>query len=345
MRPLVPLSALAFHGRDLCRPECVLAHRSGLLFAADWTEGGGVALVDPRTDRVVRHLVKDRAAPLRPNGIWLEEDGSFLLAHLGDTDGGVFRLYPDGRSDSVLQSVGETSLPPTNFAMRAPSGNLYVTVSTRRSPRHAAAHPGTGDGFIVLVPPGGEARIVADNLGYTNECAMDPSGTRLVVNETFGRRTSAFAVFADGSLGERETVAEYGHGFYPDGIVFDAEGGIVITSIISNTVLRIAPDGTRSTWMEDRDEARVETVEARYLSGELDHAVLSAPHGGPLANISSLAFAGPSLQTAVLGCLLGTRLASFPAPLPGARPPFYDVDLAPLQRAGLIPSESMDTNR
>jgi sugar lactone lactonase YvrE len=38
------------------------------------------------------------------------------------------------------------------------------------------------------------ARIVADGLGYTNECAIDISGQWLYVNETFSRRLSRFPV-------------------------------------------------------------------------------------------------------------------------------------------------------
>ena len=37
-----------------------------------------------------------------------------------------------------------------------------------------------------------------------------------------------------GALGPRETVTEYGHGVYPDGLEFDAEGGFWVTSIVSN---------------------------------------------------------------------------------------------------------------
>src|SRR5262245_25018821 len=37
-------------GAGLVRPECVLAHQSGLLFAADWTGSGGVAIIQPATN-------------------------------------------------------------------------------------------------------------------------------------------------------------------------------------------------------------------------------------------------------------------------------------------------------
>ena len=41
------------------------------------------------------------------------------------------------------------------------------------------------------------ARVVADGLGYTNECAIHPSGQWLYVNETFARRLSRFRLAAD----------------------------------------------------------------------------------------------------------------------------------------------------
>ena len=49
-----------------------------------------------------------------------------------------------------------------------------------------------------------------------------------------------------------------------------------------------------------------------------------------LANVSSLAFGGPDLSTAFLGCLLGDRIAYFTAPLPGLPPPHWTADLGPL---------------
>ncbi|MGL4441182.1 MAG: hypothetical protein ACRCUE_18140, partial [Bosea sp. (in: a-proteobacteria)] len=92
----IALNELAFVGRGLSRPECIVTHRSGLLFAADWTGSGGVSLIAPDGE-VTRLLARDRRAPLRPNGIALEPGGSFLVAHLGQDDGGLFRLHPDGR--------------------------------------------------------------------------------------------------------------------------------------------------------------------------------------------------------------------------------------------------------
>ncbi|MEL6235440.1 MAG: hypothetical protein AAFR46_13635, partial [Pseudomonadota bacterium] len=51
----IELDALRFVGAGLVRPECVLAHASGLLIAPDWTDPGGVSLIAPN-GHVTRHL-------------------------------------------------------------------------------------------------------------------------------------------------------------------------------------------------------------------------------------------------------------------------------------------------
>jgi hypothetical protein len=55
----------------------------------------------------------------------------------------------------------------------------------------------------------GGTRIVGDGLQYTNECRVDPSGQYLFVNETFGAGVTRFRIAADGSLRDRETIAEF----------------------------------------------------------------------------------------------------------------------------------------
>lgn len=332
----VSLEEIRSVGCGLSRPECVVAHSSGLLFAADWTGPGGVAIIDPADGSVRRHLARDREANLKPNGIALLEDGAFLLARLGDAEGGVFRLEPDGRHTPVLTEVGGQPLPPTNFAMIDPEGRLYVTVSTWKVPRHQAARPGEGDGFVVMVPPGGEPRIVADRLGYTNECMLSADGATLYVNETFGRRTLAFPVRGDGSLGKREVFASFGEGIFPDGLALDVEGGVWVVSILSNSVIRVAADGTQHLVLQDADGEQLAIVEAAYRAGALTRALFDAPHRGTLKNVSSLAFGGAGMRTVYLGCLLGDTIASFEAKVEGHRPAHYDVPLTPLVEHGVL---------
>ena len=332
---MIPLSAVSFVGRGLDRPECVLAHASGCLFAADWQGDGGVAVIAP--DGSVRRVTaRGVPEPLRPNGVALTTDGSFLVTHLGPERGGVFRIDPDGRTTAVLTEVDGLPLPPTNFVLIDREGRLWITVSTRKVPRHAAARPDVADGFVILLPPDGPARIVADGLGYTNECILSPDGRFLYVNETFGKRLSRFAI-ADGGLGPRETVATFGEGTFPDGLAPDAEGSLWITSIVSNRVIRVRPEnGTAETLLEDFDPAALAETEAVFARGALDTGRLDILHGARLKNVSSLAFGGPDMRTGYLGCLRGDAIGVIEMPVSGAEPVHWRTDLGRLAGAGLL---------
>lgn len=309
----IAVESLGWIGSGLHRPECVLATATGDLYCADWR--GGVA-----------HL-REAAAPvlyggglaLRPNGIALRPSGSFLLAELGEDTGGVLELSRDGQVRPFLARVDGIDLPPTNFVHEDARGRVWITVSTRMRPRAAAYRADVADGFIVLADGRG-ARIVADGLGYTNEAVPSPDGAFLYVNETFGRRLSRFRIAENGDLRSRETVCTFGRGTYPDGLAFDAEGGVWIVSVVSNRVIRVAADGTPQLILEDADPAHVEWCEQAYRAGRLGREHLDRAAGRKLKNISSLAFGGPDLRTAFLGCLLGDRVAHFRSPIAGHPP-------------------------
>lgn len=313
----LPLTSLDFAGEGLVRPECVLANAAGDLFTADWR--GGV--VHRRADghQALYTGPGPDGTALRPNGIALRRDGSFLLAHLGEEDGGVFQLQRNGRVRPWLQQVDGVDLPPTNFVVEDGAGRCWVTVSTRQRPRSLGYRRSCDDGFIVRVDARGAA-IVADGLGYTNEVAVHPGGQWLYANETFARRLSRFALRSDGSLGPREVVTEFGAGTFPDGLAFDEQGHAWVVSIVSNRLIRVAPDGRPTLWLEESDAAHLAWVEAAYEAGTMGRPHLDGTPGRVLRNISSIAFSGADLRTAVLGCLLGERLPTLRLPVAGVAP-------------------------
>jgi sugar lactone lactonase YvrE len=319
----LPLHALGFVGSGLVRPECVLANAAGDLFTADWrggvahlrSDGGQALYAGPGPDGLV----------LKPNGIALLRDGSFLLTHLGNDDGGVFQLQRSGQVAPWLMQVDGVDLPPTNFVVEDRHGRFWVTVSTRLKPRALGYRRSCNDGFIVRVDARGAA-IVADGLGYTNEVAVHPGGQWLYVNETFTRRLSRFALHDDGSLGAKEVVTEFGPGTFPDGLAFDEEGHAWIVSIVSNRLIRVAPDGQPTVWLEEADAAHLAWVEAAFEAGTMGRPHLDGAPSRSLRNISSIAFAGADRRTAVLGCLLGNRLATLRLPVAGVAPTHWSFE-------------------
>ncbi len=331
----VDLETLRHVGAGLNRPECVLAHASGMLIAPDWTDPGGVSVIAP-SGRVRRILATapdpDVDMPLRPNGIALEPGGTILAAHLGAERGGVVRLRPDGRCEVVADAVDGRPMPPANFVARDGAGRLWITVSTTRTPRALDYRPDACTGFIALHDRSG-TRIVADGLGYANECLLSADGRTLWVNETFARRLTAFDVDED-RLTNRRTVARFGAGTFPDGLAQAADGSLIVTSIVSNRVLRVAPDGGVELWLEDCDPDHVAWVESAFQAGEMGRPHLDRVSSRRLRSISNLAFGGPDLGTAWLGCLLGDAIAGFDAPIAGRPPPHWTMDPGPLADPG-----------
>lgn len=311
------LDSLSFVGSGLQRPECVLATARGDLYSADWR--GGVAHLLPNGEQRLYTGNAPDGRLLRPNGIALEADGSFLVADLGETRGGVFRLRRDGSVEPVVERVDGIEMPPTNFVLADRLGRIWITVSTRLCPRALAYRRDVADGFIVLADRKG-ARIVADGLGYTNELAIVADGRSLLVVETFARRLTRFAIDVHGNLSRREELTRFGRGTYPDGIALDGEGGAWITSIISNRIIRVAPDGSQQLHLEDADEEHVARTEAAFQNNALGRPHLDGIRSRCLRNVSSLAFGGPDLRTAYLGCLLGERIGKLPMPVAGLPP-------------------------
>ncbi len=318
-------SDLGFFSHDLSRPECVLCLESGDIFVSNW--GGGVTRISP--DGTPRHILPAPGSTphaIGVNGFAITADGEFLLADLNPDGGGVWRLKADGTALPFLLEVDGDPIPPTNFVGVDAKGRVWITVSTRHEPRDLAYRGDVADGYIIMADQAG-ARIVAEGLGYTNEAIVDPSGDWLVVNETFGRRTSRFRIADDGSLGPRETVTEYGAGVYPDGLAFDVDGGIWMTSVVSNRLVHVAPTGDQTIVFEDCDADALATVEAAFLSGELGREHMDSVVSDVARSISSIAFGGPDRKTAYMGNLLDDRVYTFRSPVAGAVPSHWRVKI------------------
>lgn len=316
---------LGFYAGGLNRPECVLCTADGTIAVSNWD--GGVSVIAP--GGAVRHILGERPGkgPVGTNGFAIDREGNFLLADLSGDGGGVWRLSPEGTLSPLLIEIDGVAIPPSNFVGMDAAGRTWLTVSTRHDPRSDAYRPDIADGFIVLLDERG-ARIAADGLGYTNEAIVDPGGDWLYVNETMARRTSRMRIGGNGDLGPRETVTEYGHGTYPDGLAFDEEGYFWMTSVLSNRLFRVAPDGSQTIIVEENDPAVLDTVEQAFQAGEMGRAHMDSIKTEVMKSISSIAFGGPDRRTVYLGNLLDDKVYSFKSPVAGAEPSHWHAVIA-----------------
>jgi len=319
-------------GQSLKRPECALAHKSGIVIVPNWSGNGGISVISP--DNRTHHILASGTRKVRPNGIALESGGSVLLAHLGDTDGGIFRLFPDGRTQAAVVSVNGQAMPPANFIVKDSLDRLWITVSTRKTPRASDYRASARSGFIAVAQPGAsDAIIVADNLGYTNECVVDEERECVYVNETFGRRLTRFDMHNSETpvLSNQTTIVEFGMGSYPDGLALDEEGYLWVTSIVSNRIFRISPDGDSKLQFEDSFDPHLLWTEEAYQQDCLGREHLDKACSTTMQNISNVAFGHTDRTRLYLGNLLGDSLPYLDVNVPGATMTHWNAPLGPLE--------------
>lgn len=305
------LSAIAGFGHGLHRPECVLPTPSGDVYVPDWR--GGVAVV--RDDGSTQSwLAKNLDFELKPNGVGFLPDGRFLIANLGD-EGGVWTMDQAGHAAPFLCEVEGRPLPPANFVHVDEEERVWITVSTRHMPRQAAWRDDVRDGFLVLADKKG-ARIVADRLHYTNEARTDPSGRFIYVVETFGRRLIRYPLTA-GGLGAAEPVVQMQPTDWPDGFVFDRDGGIWITSLISNRVTRLDRHGRLELMIAESNTGFMDDAAQAYRESRMQRPHLGPIPGTRFQHLTSIGFGGADCRTAYLGSLHADCLYRFNAPVAG----------------------------
>ena len=180
-----------------------------------------------------RHVVA--TVPMQPSGLGWLPDGRLLVVSM--TDRALMRLDGDVLvkvADLAALATGHCNDMVVDARGRAYVGNFGFDFFAQPLQRRAAA--------LVLVTPGGDARIASDGLEFPNGMVITPDGGTLIVAETFGRRLTAFRIAADGTLHDRRVWAELGN-VGPDGICLDAEGAVWAASPRSNEFVRVREGG------------------------------------------------------------------------------------------------------
>lgn len=304
------LTDLGRVGTGLNRPECVLAAPDGSLYTGDWTLG--IAQIDPdgRTGPGVEaDLI---GCGFRPNGIAMTADGDFLFANMGRA-GGVWRVGRHGEARPFATELNGQPIPRTNFVL-VDGDRTWITISSRaRKHEHFSADEDTGQ---ILLVHDGQVSVAADGLNWTNEVRVSPDGTHLFVNETFACRTTRYDIAEDGSLSDPVRI-QYPGDTFPDGMAFDGEGALWVVCVISNRIIRVAPDLTWAVLFEDVDHGELEAVASSHASGQLIWDQIAQSRGSRVSNLTSIAFGGADLRTIYLGGLGIDGIHVLPSPVAG----------------------------
>lgn len=317
--------AISMIGRDLLRPECILAEPDGTLWTAD--ARGGVMRIDAHgTQTLIAQQTEGASAPASndaeqlvlgktlPNGLAFDRDGNIVIANFG-TDA-IELMTRDGASRTLYDRIDGAPLGKTNFVLTDSKGRIWFTVTTRQVPWTRSINEKTADGYVGLIDANG-IRIVADGFVGTNEIRLDANEEWLYVVETNARRISRLRVAEDGSLTDREIYGPRDLGGFPDGFAFDAYGNLWITLILNEKLIALTPEGDVLTLLDDGNPEAFARYESHYAAGTTTPELMGACRGTLAPMMASITFGGPDLRTVYLGSLAGTTLASFRSPVAG----------------------------
>jgi sugar lactone lactonase YvrE len=201
-------------------PECLRWHE-GRLFFCDM-HGDAVYALDPATGELTTVV-----EVFHPGGIGWLPDGRLLVVASED------RRIMDG--DAVYVDLSEIAPGWVNDILVDRTGRIFVgnfgydLFSEEHRPTH-----------LIVVEPDRTATVVDEELDFPNGMVKRADGT-LVVAETFGQRLATFALGDDGSV-RRTGSIDLGD-ITPDGICIDAEDHVWVSTVSTNEVVRVSPEG------------------------------------------------------------------------------------------------------
>ncbi len=202
-------------------------------------------------------------------------EGGFILGLALDDSGTVYACDPGngcvqriGADGSVERHGAGITYP--NYPVFDAEGGLWVSDSGEWE---------EATGRVVRIDPDGHTETVLDGLRFANGLAL--SGEHLYVIESAWPRVVRMPL----SGGASETVVELERAV-PDGLAFDAAGGLWIGCWQPNRIYRLTPDGVLQTVVDDWTGEYVLTpTNLAFAGAGLDQLVLASLGGRALKAI------------------------------------------------------------
>lgn len=318
-------AAIRTVGKDLQRPECILAEPDGSLWSAD-ARGGVVHIRPDGTQRLIAQSSRtdfadaaDDAARFTqgtlPNGLAFARNGDILISNFG-TDR-LELMKRTGETEILYDTIDGKPIGKVNFVLRDSRDRVWLTVSTMVPNWMDAARSKIVDGYVALADDKG-LRIVADGFAFTNEIRLDADEEWLYVVETTAMKVTRFKVAPGGDLSNRETYGPENHGSFIDGIAFDSFGNLWGTHVMTDRVFAITPDGDLHIILDDDNNSEAgKTLLNAFARGEVTPDLMMAAGGKIAPWMASITFGGPDLANVYIGSLRGTTIPWFKSPVAG----------------------------
>jgi len=195
----------------------------GNLYAVGFKEPENIARVTPQGRAEVFLTLPNKG---RGNGIVFDRQGTMYVAEYINHN--VLKVDLKTKAVSVL--VHEPKMNQPNDLAIAADGTLYAS-----DPSWSA-----GTGQVWKIAPGGQATLLATDMGTTNGIEVSPDGQTLYVNESVQRNIWSFDLSA--SKPEKKLLKKFpDFGF--DGMRADVDGNLYVTRHGKGTVVKLSPAG------------------------------------------------------------------------------------------------------
>ena len=179
--------------------------------------------------------------PNQPSGLGWTPDGTMLIVSMKDRK---LMSFKDGQL-TERADLTELSGFHCNDMVVDIDGNAFIGNFGFNTYDGEEIKPTN----LILVKPGEEPVLAADNLFFPNGTVITPDNKTLIVGETYAARLTAFDKSEDGSLSNRriwadlKVNAEEGTVPLPDGMCIDEEGAIWVASPSTAEVIRVHEGG------------------------------------------------------------------------------------------------------
>ena len=179
--------------------------------------------------------------PNQPSGLGWLSDGTMLIVSMKDRKLMSYK-------NNVLKEVADLSSLAgfhCNDMVVDSQGNAYIGNFGFNTYSGEELKPAN----LILVRPGEDPCVAANNLLFPNGTVITPDGRTLIVGETYAARLTAFDVNDDATLSNRRIWADLtlsvddGEVPVPDGMCLDAEGAIWVASPTTAEVIRVKEGG------------------------------------------------------------------------------------------------------
>ena len=179
--------------------------------------------------------------PAQPSGLGWMPDGTMLIVSMKDKK----LLSFNKNTLSEVADLSNLAGFHCNDMVVDDQGNAYIGNFGFNTYSGEEIKPAN----LILVRPGEDPCLAADDLLFPNGTVITPDGKTLIVGETYAARLTAFDINQDATLSNRRVWADFtldadeGDIPLPDGMCLDVEGAIWVASPSTAEVIRVREGG------------------------------------------------------------------------------------------------------